>query len=98
MAEPRHWHLFMYDVSDDKRRTKVHKVLSSWGEPLQFSIFSVRCTARELERVRVELTRCMEDEDRLAVVRLCDGCASRVTIQGDALMTLGDELPPFRMV
>lgn len=99
MPEPRHWHLFMYDVADDRRLRSVHKILSAWGEPLQYSIFYARLTARELERVRYELSDALDDEDdRLAVVRLCDNCASRVKVHGDQVVEFPDEPPPFHLV
>ena len=78
MPEPRHWYLFMYDVTEDRRLRKVRKILNCWGEPLQYSIYYARLTKRERERVRYELSEHLTKEDRLAVVRLCNGCASRV--------------------
>lgn len=98
MAEPRHWHLIMYDVSGDKTLRLVHKKLTAWGKPVQFSVFRVRCTARELQQLRHELATVMAEEDRLLVVRLCDGCASRVTMRGKALAEFGQDVPPFIMV
>lgn len=49
MPEPRPWHLVVYDVSE-------HKVLSAWGKPVQYSVFRVRGTGRELAHLRFELT------------------------------------------
>ncbi len=98
MGEPRHWHLIFYDISDDTRRARVHDLLRRWGRPLQFSIFYIRCTARELARLRFELSQLVEDTDRLAVVRLCGQCAQNVTLQGDTLAALPDDAPPFHIV
>ena len=98
MAEPRHWHLLMYDVSGDKNLRMVHKKLSAWGKPVQFSVFRVRCTARELQQLRHELAVVMTDEDRLMVVRLCDGCAGRVVMRGKAMAEFDQDSPPFIMV
>ena len=102
MPEARHWYLFMYDVADDKRLRKTRKILTSWGKPLQYSIYYARLTKRELERVRFEIAEVFEREsDRLAVVRLCNGCAERVQVEGDELApieTLSDEPPPFTIV
>ena len=97
MGEPRHWHLVMYDVGSDARLRRVHKLLTGWGKPMQYSVFRVRCTARELERLRFETTRLLEEEDRLTIVRLCAGCASRVSVRGAPLAALEDDSPPFRV-
>lgn len=98
MPEPRHWYLFMYDVVEPKRLRAVHKTLTEWGKPVQYSVFRVRCTARELERLRFELSRILESEDRLMVVRLCDNCASRVTVHGEAIASFELDTPPFHIV
>lgn len=31
--------LVVYDISDDRRRTRLHRLLHSFGEPLQRSVF-----------------------------------------------------------
>ena len=98
MPEPRHWHLVVYDVSEPKALRKVHKVLSAWGKPVQYSVFRVRGTARELARLRFELTGLIAAEDRLMMIRLCSDCATRVTVQGKELAPLDLEPPPFRIV
>ncbi|MEW5847824.1 MAG: CRISPR-associated endonuclease Cas2 [Myxococcota bacterium] len=95
MAEPRHWHLVMYDVSNDKALRQVHKKLTAWGKPVQYSVFRVRCTARELEQLRFELAGILEEKDRLMVARLCEGCAGRVTVRGKDLAGLDEDPPPF---
>lgn len=98
MAEPRHWHVVMYDIGDETRLRKVHKLLRGWGIPMQYSVFRVRCTARELERMRFEVTSLLGEEDRFTVVRLCPGCASRVSVRGAPVSPLEDDAPPFRVV
>ena len=98
MPEPRHWHLLMYDVSDDKTLRLVHRRLMDWGRPLQYSVFRVRCTARELERLRFEVVRLLAPADRLAIVRLCDGCARRISVRGAPLAPLDDEVPCCRIL
>jgi CRISPR-associated protein Cas2 len=97
MPEPRHWYLFMYDVTEPKRLRTVHKILTGWGKPVQYSVFRVRCTVRELERLRFELSETMTQDDRLMVVRLCDNCASRVTVSGEALASFDLDTPPFHL-
>lgn len=98
MPEPRHWHLVMYDVTDPKTLRKVHKTLTAWGKPVQYSAFRVRGTPRELARLRFELTRLLDPTDRLMVIRLCPDCAARVTVQGKDLAPLDLDPPPFRIV
>lgn len=85
MPEPRHWHLVMYDISDDEVRRDVHGLLSAWGHRVQYSVFRVRGTEREVERLRFELAKVIASTDRLMLVRLCEGCAQRVQVSGETL-------------
>jgi CRISPR-associated protein Cas2 len=98
MPEPRHLHLLAYDVSDPKRLRKVHKTMTAWGKPVQYSVFRVRCTARELERLRFELAGLLAPDDRLLVIRLCTGCAGRVTVRGKDLVPFETDVPACRIV
>lgn len=98
MPEPRHWYLITYDVSEPRALRKVHKTLSAWGKPIQLSVFRTRCTDRELEQLRFELTKLIADADRLMIIRLCEGCASRVTVQGDLQVDFDPEPPPFQLL
>ncbi|MFM7575972.1 MAG: CRISPR-associated endonuclease Cas2, partial [Microcystaceae cyanobacterium] len=36
-----------YDISEDKRRTKVHKILKSYGQWMQFSLFECDLTEKD---------------------------------------------------
>lgn len=93
MPEPRHWHLILYDMSDDKARSKVHGMLVAWGHAVQYSVFRVRGTLREMERLQAELAKLFEPGDRLLVVRLCDGCAARAHLHGDAIEPWALDVP-----
>lgn len=98
MAEPRHWYLFAYDVTEPGRLRRVHKILTEWGKPVQYSLFRVRCTARERERLRFELAQILTPEDRMMMVKLCDMCAGRVAVHGEALASFELDTPPFHLV
>lgn len=47
--------LISYDISDDKRRTKVFHALQANGDHVQFSVFLCQLNATELARLRAEL-------------------------------------------
>lgn len=98
MPEPRHWHFVIYDVSEPKTLRKVHKTLTAWGKPVQYSVFHVRGTTRELARLRCELAGLISPDDRLMIIRLCPDCSTRVTVQGKHLTPLDLDPPPFRIV
>ena len=85
MADNRTTTLYViaYDISSDKRRTKVHKVLSGFGKWTQFSLFECYLTEKEYLRLRGMLDKHLED--RLDTVRfypLCTNCHQRVETVG----------------
>lgn len=47
--------LIAYDVSDDRRRTRVAQVLSGYGDRVQFSVFVVDATPGRLLRMRAAI-------------------------------------------
>jgi CRISPR-associated protein Cas2 len=49
--------LVCYDISEDKRRTKIHKILKSYGEWKQYSVFHCDVTDTQYARMRQRLSR-----------------------------------------
>jgi CRISPR-associated protein Cas2 len=68
------WSLVCYDVRNDKRLRRVAKVLEGYGKRVQFSVFRCHLGGRELQRLRWELAKIMQEEDSLLVIRLCAHC------------------------
>lgn len=63
--------LVAYDISDDKRRTRVHKKLKGYGEALQFSLFRCTLTASERVRLRNDLWTMVDHAaDRIVIIDL----------------------------
>lgn len=48
-------YLFTYDISDDKRRTLIFKILRDFGDHAQYSVFFCELTARELAILKFKL-------------------------------------------
>jgi len=64
-------YLFSYDISDDKRRTRVFKILESWGDHAQFSVFFAELNPTELARLKGKLDGVINhDEDQVMVLDL----------------------------
>ena len=70
----RHWYLFSYDIRDPKRWRQVYKVVTGYGERLQYSLFRCHLTQAQMEQARHELEKTMEEEDDLLVIRLSPRC------------------------
>jgi CRISPR-associated protein Cas2 len=69
-----------YDIAEDKRRTKIHKVLKSYGQWMQFSVFEcVDLSAVEYARLRSRLAKMIKPEvDSVRFYFLCACCEGKV--------------------
>ena len=68
-----------YDISEDNRRTKIHKALKSYGQWMQFSVFECTLTAAEYARLRNRLSKLIRPEtDSIRFYFLCECCQHKV--------------------
>ncbi|MBE9063433.1 CRISPR-associated endonuclease Cas2 [cf. Phormidesmis sp. LEGE 11477] len=76
-----------YDISEDKRRTKIHKILKSYGQWMQFSVFECALTKTEYVRLRDRLNKLIRaEEDSIRFYFLCECCQHKVErIGGEAV-------------
>ncbi len=85
-------YLVCYDISDDKRLRKVFKIMRSFGDHLQFSVFECQLTPTDLVRLRSDLGAVIHhDDDQVLFVDLglAEGRGERViTALGKAYTAL----------
>lgn len=62
--------LVAYDVPDDRRRLRLAKVLSQYGDRIQYSVFIIDVAPAKLLRLRDEVTAVVDLEEDS--VLLCD--------------------------
>ena len=68
-----------YDISSDKRRTKIHTILSSYGQWMQFSVFECSLSATEYAKLRNRLNQLIKaEEDSIRFYFLCECCQQKV--------------------
>ena len=68
-----------YDISEDKRRTKIHKVLKSYGQWVQYSVFECYLTDTQYAKLRSRLNKLIKPEsDSILFYFLCACCVSKV--------------------
>ena len=74
-----------YDISEDKRRTKVHNILKSYGQWVQYSIFECDLTESQYAKLRSRLNKLIKSEtDNIRFYFLCACCKKKVErIGGD---------------
>jgi CRISPR-associated protein Cas2 len=76
-----------YDISEDKRRTKIHNILSSYGQWMQYSLFECDLTKTEYAKLRSRLNKIINTEtDSIRFYFLCGCCQNKIErIGGEAV-------------
>ncbi|MBV9021451.1 MAG: CRISPR-associated endonuclease Cas2 [Ktedonobacteraceae bacterium] len=76
-------YVIAYDIPDDKRRTKIHKLLLGFGVWTQFSLFECFLTRKDLVLLRSKLAKhLIEAQDSVRFYPLCAQCLAKVETVG----------------
>lgn len=77
-----------YDISDDKRRNKVSKVMESFGDRVQYSLFECNMDDEEFAVMRRKLTSAIDvEKDLIRIYHLCAGCKTGTEIIGEGTIS-----------
>ena len=75
--------LVSYDISDDKRRQRVAKLLEGFGVRVLESVFECDLTGPQWAKLQRRLLRLLNAErDRARAYFLCETCAAKTEIVG----------------
>ena len=76
-------YVIAYDIPDDKRRTKVHKILLGYGKWTQYSLFECFLSRKQLVLLRSKLAEhLVAKQDSVRFYPLCANCVSKVETVG----------------
>ena len=76
--------IIAYDVADDRRRYRICKALERYGMRIQYSVFELSMTRKELYKLVDHLNGLIDNTvDRLLVLQLCGGCHAAVGRYGN---------------
>jgi CRISPR-associated protein Cas2 len=79
-------YVIAYDIPDDKRRTKVHKILLGYGKWTQYSLFECFLTRKQLLLLSSKLEKhLVARQDSVRFYHLCANCVSKVETVGGPL-------------
>ena len=77
------FYVIAYDIPDDRRRKKIHRILSGFGTWTQYSLFECFLSRRELILLKAKLAKHLEDtQDSLRFYPLCAACLEKVETIG----------------
>jgi CRISPR-associated protein Cas2 len=78
--------LVAYDITDNKRLSKVAKHCANFGVRVQYSIFECQLESDAFDRFWKGLTDLIdEDSDRLVAYKVCAACAKEIRDAGQQL-------------
>ena len=75
--------LISYDMSDDRQRRAMEKLLYGFGEKVYFTVFECALRAEQFKRLWQAMTELIDPAtDSLRAYPICIWCEERVRFQG----------------
>ncbi|PKO20833.1 MAG: CRISPR-associated endonuclease Cas2 [Chloroflexi bacterium HGW-Chloroflexi-1] len=75
--------IVVYDIPDDRRRTRLHDRLLDFGSPVQYSVFECRVDADERKKMqRMILKTISKRRDHVRIYALCEACVGKTWVSG----------------
>ncbi|MFW0861807.1 MAG: CRISPR-associated endonuclease Cas2 [Dethiobacter sp.] len=73
--------LVCYDIPDDRRRSRVGKILEGYGNRVQKSVFECDLTPKQIQRLKLRLMKVIQNpDDSLRYYCLCAQCVGRIEV------------------
>ena len=75
-----------YDISDDRRRSRVAKILEKIGVRINFSVFECLLTDSQYERLKTDISKQINSrEDQVVYYPICLNCYTKIVYQPERL-------------
>lgn len=73
--------LVVYDIPDDRRRTRLHDRLLDFGSPVQYSVFECLVDQDELKKMKRVIERTISKRrDHVRIYFLCAACRGKTWV------------------
>ena len=84
--------LVVYDISNDRRRTKLHNKLLDFGTPVQYSVFECLIPAEDLQLLKKAVYKVIRKRvDHVRFYRLCAACVKQTEVCAGREVLSADE-------
>ena len=84
--------LVSYDITDDRRRNRLVKVLKDYGSRVQYSVFELQVKPLQLGELQERIESIINiNEDNVRYYTLCASCIKKVIVQGGNNKTFVEE-------
>lgn len=72
----------VYDITDNKNRDKLVKIIAKYGSRINLSVFECMFTAIQLERTKEKTAKLIKSKnDQIVFYPICLDCFSKITYQ-----------------
>ena len=65
-----HYILLIYDISDNRRRTKIAKLLEGYGKRVQMSAFECLLNSKQYQKLVQNVEKIVKNEDNVRIYDL----------------------------
>jgi len=72
-----------YDISDNKIRTRVYKILERYGAWKQYSVFELEINRVQRVMLEDEIKAQIKKGDKVRIYQLCDKCVKNIKDIGE---------------
>jgi CRISPR-associated protein Cas2 len=72
-----------YDISEDKIRTRVFRVLKKYGAWKQYSVFELEISDIQQVKLKDEIKTIIGVGDKVRVYKLCERCVGNIVDLGE---------------
>ncbi len=81
------FYIVSYDISDDRKRTRVAKILLDYGTRVQYSVFECNLDNNLLKKMTARVAKFVSEDDSLRIYTLCAKCKATVKVFGRGEVT-----------
>lgn len=75
--------LVAYDISNNKRRARLHKLLENYGTPVQYSVFECIINEKDLKKMGHQIRKLLRPRlDHVRIYTLCGTCQKKIKVIG----------------
>ncbi len=70
--------IFAYDISSNRRRNKVAKLLETFGDRVNYSVFELFISEKQIHQLVSKLSKMIRHKtDKVLVYRICRKCTDK---------------------
>lgn len=78
-------YLISYDIVDDKKRGRLHKLLKNYGKRNQYSVFECDIDSKKYVELLYKINKLfkIESGDSIMIYPICTSCCSKIVRKGN---------------